>query len=69
MFRMGPCHSWWFGKAFPLGAAKMWRQRHPVLWWYFHLAQRLCGWFRARRDREWKVFGDDYADTLDAGSE
>jgi hypothetical protein len=69
MFRMGPCHCWWFGKAFPLGASKMWQKRHPVLWRYFHIVQYLCKLVHARRDREWKreldrdVFGDDYVDT------
>jgi len=68
MFRMGPCHCWMSGKAFPFGAAKMWRQKHPVLWWYFHVAQRVCDWFHARRDREYEremdrdIFGEDYLD-------
>ena len=69
MFRMGPCHCWMFGKAFPLGAAKMWQKKHPVLWRYFHIVQYLCKLVHARRDREWEreldrdVLGDDYVDT------
>ena len=65
MFRMGPCHSWWFGKAFPLGAAKMWRKKHPGLWRYFHVLQFLCKRIHSKRDRDWEleldreVFGDD----------
>ena len=72
MFRMGPCHSWWFGKAFPLGAAKMWQKKHPVLWRHFHVMQFLCKRIHSKRDRDWEleldreVFGDD---TVDAWAE
>jgi len=68
MYRMGPCHCWWFSKAFPLGASKMWRKKHPILWRHFHIVQPVCKWFHAKRDREWKleldreVFSDDYVD-------
>ena len=66
---------WMFGKAFPLGAANMWRKKHPVLWRYFHILQPVYKWFHAKRDHEWQrelerdVFGVDVVDAWYADDE
>ena len=55
MFRMGPCHSWAFGKAFSLGAGPRWRNKHPLLRRYFEFMQLICKVIHSRRDYYWDL--------------